>query len=735
MADVTTVDGTIIPGSLIGVTAHSWTADSVGLFQTGDLSAEWHANYSVMLAGYGDTLTALQRMEGNAEAVLENTNLAKLSGAQQQAFREDAQREYDAIWTAMLLNQNTYGIDPKSQFNSYTYMKMEETLQANEQLEELARQGHGFNEPTQSRYNGYTTNFQHSDGKTLFVGQGSDNGDNALGRFFDEVVLTHAPFPTVLHNGVLTQLNQNGGLEETLAKQVADANESAFGRVFVASDFSTVSTAVGAVVAIPNQQAAPALPVAPMGSIVTVDGTVIAGVIAGITVHTWTADTTGLYHTGNLQAEWQSEYQTMLAGHGDTLTAIQRMAGNAEAFIENTAATRFNATQLQAFREDAQREYDAIGAALQINRTIYGLDPSVMYSATTYLLMQQTLQANAQLKELAYQGHGVNNPSSSRYAGYTTTFQNSTDNKTYFVGATPEQGQKAIADVFDDNVLTHAPFATLQEDGDPQSLNQNGTTEEIFSQALLGANDTAYTQVYVASDFSTDPTAIGALMLVPNAKAPPSTPILAKLTPSQTAFANPAAGGPIVGMINGTTGASATFAMDPAAAGGPNYLQNQYIYAGTDSVAVSTQVANVFLHTGSGNDALQVASGQNVLDGGLGSNFMTGGAGMDTFFTDARGPGVVWNTMINFHNGDAATLWGFKAGTSTYSWDTAIAGATGSQGATLRANIVGGSGRNGDGVDASITFAGLSVAQAKNLQIATGTQAAGDYLFLYNPGV
>ena len=193
--------------------------------------------------------------------------------------------------------------------------------------------------------------------------------------------------------------------------------------------------------------------------------------------------------------------------------------------------------------------------------------------------------------------------------------------------------------------------------------------------------------------------------------------------------------GPAVGFIDGTTGAALSGGLAPIDPGGPSYLQWQFINAGTDDLAISTGAANVFIHTGSGNDAVQVTSGNNVLDGGLGSNFLTGGTGTDTFFTDARTPGVVWNTLRNFHAGDAATLFGFTAGVSSYRWEPDIAGAPGSMGATLRANIVGGTGRTGTGVDASITFTGLSVAQSKGLQIVTGTVGAGNYLYIYNPGV
>ena len=186
---------------------------------------------------------------------------------------------------------------------------------------------------------------------------------------------------------------------------------------------------------------------------------------------------------------------------------------------------------------------------------------------------------------------------------------------------------------------------------------------------------------------------------------------------------------------NATTNQSGVLAMDPASAGGPGYLQWQYIYSGSDNLALATQTPNVFIHSGSGFDAIQVTSGNNVLDGGLGSNFLTGGTGTDTFFTDARNPGVVWNTLRNFHAADAATLWGFTAGVSSYRWEPTVAGAPGSEGATLRANIVGGNGRTGDGIDASITFTGISVERAKGLQLVTGTQPAGNYLYIYNPGV
>ena len=192
---------------------------------------------------------------------------------------------------------------------------------------------------------------------------------------------------------------------------------------------------------------------------------------------------------------------------------------------------------------------------------------------------------------------------------------------------------------------------------------------------------------------------------------------------------------PQIAMYDSVTKTGGVTHLDAIGPGGPDYLQWQYINTGPDGTAYVSEVPNVFIHSGSGSDAIRVTSGQNVLDGGNGSNFLTGGSGTDTFFTDARNPGVVWNTIINFHQGDMATLWGFDKNVSSYRWEAGIAGADGYQGATLRANIVGGNGRTGDGIDASMTFAGMSVDQAKGLQIATGSIGGSNYMFFYNPGV
>jgi hypothetical protein len=90
-------------------------------------------------------------------------------------------------------------------------------------------------------------------------------------------------------------------------------------------------------------------------------------------------------------------------------------------------------------------------------------------------------------------------------------------------------------------------------------------------------------------------------------------------------------------------------------------LQDQIIMATSDNINVAAQTPNVFIHTGAGEDAISVntVGGNNVLDGGTGSNFLVGGPGDDTFYVDDRNPTTdIWSTIVNFHSGDNATIWG-----------------------------------------------------------------------------
>ena len=185
--------------------------------------------------------------------------------------------------------------------------------------------------------------------------------------------------------------------------------------------------------------------------------------------------------------------------------------------------------------------------------------------------------------------------------------------------------------------------------------------------------------------------------------------------------------------------ANTSFADTATAYTGPvDYLQEQYIWANSHNVAISDRSPNSFLKGGAGGDALQVFNGNNVLDGGGGSNFLIGGTGADgdndTFFVDSRGSVETWSTIVNFHPGDQATIFGFHPGVSTLPY-TASDGAAGYTGLTIHSEINGA----GTGILGSMTFTGITQATADaHFSITTGTLLPGttgaiDYLLIqYN---
>jgi probable HAF family extracellular repeat protein len=181
---------------------------------------------------------------------------------------------------------------------------------------------------------------------------------------------------------------------------------------------------------------------------------------------------------------------------------------------------------------------------------------------------------------------------------------------------------------------------------------------------------------------------------------------------------------PLAHQTDVTSGAVTQQAMT-AYTGPVNYLSAEFINASSDNLSIATTQANVFLKSGSGDDALAVTSGQNVLDGGSGSNFLVGGTGTDTFFLDGRGNQPTWDTLVNFHAGDGVTLWGWQPGVSQTSWSSTNDGAAGYQGATLNADFAG----NGH-VAASVTFAGISSNQASHFQLSAGTVGGISYLHI-----
>jgi serralysin len=178
-------------------------------------------------------------------------------------------------------------------------------------------------------------------------------------------------------------------------------------------------------------------------------------------------------------------------------------------------------------------------------------------------------------------------------------------------------------------------------------------------------------------------------------------------------------------LVNNTTGESGTAPLSDYT--GPlSSLSSEFVYLGSDDLVLVAHAPNVFLRTGSGNDALAARAGQNVLDAGGGSNFLSGGIGWDTFFVDARaGAEAVWSTIEAFGPGDSVTLWGLDE-TFAMVWRDSD-GAPGHTGLTLHATA--------DGTPVSLTLAGYGEADRTNGRLAmlfgNDPVSGNDYMFIH----
>lgn len=497
-ASFTTIFGAAVSTQL-SINGHSWTADQTGEYQTtADLATEWQTFYQVMQSGKGSTLNDIQRLEGNAQAVFLNTGLAKLSSTQQAIDRADVQREFDALAGAMQLA----GVSLNAPLTGQSYLTVGQTMQGNATLEELAMQGHGLNQPPDARYAGYTNDFQNNvDKTTRYIGGGLNNNRNAITDFFDDNLLSHMPFPVIYKDGTLVQLNQNGNPENSLTNAVASLDDSLFYRTYGASDFAAKPSAANTAYVSPALaiiQAANATPV-PAGDIRTLDGFVVSANITS-TAHAWTANSQGLFvTTADLASEWYNAYVDLVTVGGKDLTPELRLEANAEAVFLNTGLAKASAADQVLYRQDIQRQFDAEFAAM----SIAGINPAAPLTAASYLAVEHALQSNAQLEELALQGHGLNSPPSAVYNGYTMDFQHGVDTTTLYVGGGLNNGKAAVTDFLDDNILSHMPFAVIVKNGEVVQLNQNGAPENRLSHAVAALDASMHVRIYYAGDFTT----------------------------------------------------------------------------------------------------------------------------------------------------------------------------------------------------------------------------------------
>ncbi len=159
-------------------------------------------------------------------------------------------------------------------------------------------------------------------------------------------------------------------------------------------------------------------------------------------------------------------------------------------------------------------------------------------------------------------------------------------------------------------------------------------------------------------------------------------------------------------------------------------VELQFIEITPKSLIVDALVPNVFIHTGSGDDAVELRGGTNVVDCGTGSNFVTCASGFDTVFLDARNvpatnsaagpvPGAIWDTVQAFGTADAVSIFGIGPG-AALNWQR-NEGAVGHTGLTLHANLANGS-------EASLTLAGID--NPSHLSLSYGNTGGAAYLYI-----
>ncbi len=251
------------------------------------------------------------------------------------------------------------------------------------------------------------------------------------------------------------------------------------------------------------------------------------------------------------------------------------------------------------------------------------------------------------------------------------------------------------------------------------TANGLGTLTLNSGSAVLGT--LALAGNFAGQAFKVEADATAQLYNVTVAAAPPGvvTPPPAAAPPEAVRFL----------LTDMTTGVSLV-ASGEAYKGPVAGLLHQYITVSADNLNIAATGPHSFVHSGSGNDALDVSrgGGNNVLDGSTGSNFLVGGAGNDTFFVDDRAAAAdIWSTVVNFHSGDDATIFGVTPSDFALDWQDGQ-GAAVSTGLTLHATAPG-------KPVASITLAGYSKADlGGRLAVSFGNDQGGTGAYVYIHG-
>jgi hypothetical protein len=168
---------------------------------------------------------------------------------------------------------------------------------------------------------------------------------------------------------------------------------------------------------------------------------------------------------------------------------------------------------------------------MQIDQTLYGIDPNAPLTEASYLQLGETIRANPVLEELAMQGVGVPGTNMIRYRGAYADFMAGADWSTYFVGGGPDNGKLAVPYMFND-VISMLAFPSANIGGVWEQLDRNGNVAETAVQAATALNNTMFYQVFVAADFSKTATTVGPVVPVSATPAAPVVTIASETAPS-----------------------------------------------------------------------------------------------------------------------------------------------------------------------------------------------------------
>lgn len=300
-------------------------------------------------------------------------------------------------------------------------------------------------------------------------------------------------------------------------------------------------------------------------------------------------------------------------------------------------------------------------------------------------------------------------------------------NYAYFTMVQPTDGEKIT--LFDPN-----GNATTAAGAAPSKMVLTGNVADgatVISKSVVH-NTELTTPVNNDFDLSvTDTAAAAAPMPTPTPTPIPTPTPTPTLTPAPIAITptptpTPA---PSIAVLDTTTGQGVAGARGEGYSGPVSGLQQEYINVTADSLNITVTSPNWFIHSGSGTDAIAASSGTNVLDGGTGSNFLTGGSGTDTFFVDDRSaPADIWSTVVGFHAGDAATIWGVTPQDFALDWVDGQ-GASGYTGLTVHATAAG-------RPTASLTLTGYTSGDlgSGRLSVSFGNVDGNSYMYVHGNG-